>query len=939
MLKTKSILLSILAIALISGYGKAQSDFQPWLLVDAEYSSQMDRIIIISSNPNQLHIYNPVTEDDLIVDLPLLPNCVSVGPDGLYAAVGHDAIISYVNLQTAAIESALNVSTDVFDIVLAGNGYVYAMPRRDQWERIRCVEIATNTEYDHSGYFVRAGTRIELHPGGTAIYGADNGLSPSDIEKYSIVNGAAEYLYDSPYHGDFPMGGDLWISEDGLRIFTKRGNTFRASEIQEQDMEYSGSLGEIDSIRHLSHSSASQKIFAIPQKGYFGGLEENQLFVYDESFLAFEGVIMLPDFIVGGNQFLANGRFVFANSAGTEYYVIAEADETAGLLFPYGIIRIIPSANPAPELTTINPTSRGQGATNQNIIINGMDFLDGANVSFSEAGITVNTTTFINSTQLVANIDVAADSYGPCDILIANPDNWSVTKQDIFSVNGAPGISQVTPSNFLGGTQNQNVVISGYRFLDNLVDDPNGPQLTVDFGDGITINSMEFINDREVRANINIAKSAYTDGHSVRFINGDAGVDIGGYISVTLPEDGIPPAAVNDLFASTGGAGDTVDLSWTAPGDDGDTGTSKEYIVRRNIAPITDANWDESSDVDGEPVPGIAGSPETMSVEVPYPNMIFHFAIKTQDYASNMSDISNCPSSKAAKTYLYAGWNLVSFISPISLPIESAFESIWDKLVAIWQYNQLTGQWMRYVKAAPDFLNNLTDMEFEYGYWVQVTEDCEWEFGGIAMVAPAGFAMEKPPFMLYGKLDGNSHASASRENYRVSLKIKGREISCYAIGSTPDYADYYVLEVPASELSSEVDMAQIYVNGALLGDCTANPGSMGIIRRHDINILRIVIPTNTDLLHNYPNPFNPETWIPYTLADQVHVTVKIHAVTGELIRAIDLGEKQPGVYLSKERSAYWDGCDNAGQTVASGIYFYTIQAGRYTATKKMVVAR
>ena len=95
----------------------------------------------------------------------------------------------------------------------------------------------------------------------------------------------------------------------------------------------------------------------------------------------------------------------------------------------------------------------------------------------------------------------------------------------------------------------------------------------------------------------------------------------------------------------------------------------------------------------------------------------------------------------------------------------------------------------------------------------------------------------------------------------------------------------------------------------------------------------------TALFQNYPNPFNPETWIPYTLAEQTRVSISIHNVAGRLIRTLDLGEKPAGVYFSREEAGYWDGCDDAGEPVASGVYFYTFSAGSYGATKKMTIAK
>ena len=95
----------------------------------------------------------------------------------------------------------------------------------------------------------------------------------------------------------------------------------------------------------------------------------------------------------------------------------------------------------------------------------------------------------------------------------------------------------------------------------------------------------------------------------------------------------------------------------------------------------------------------------------------------------------------------------------------------------------------------------------------------------------------------------------------------------------------------------------------------------------------------TALLSNYPNPFNPETWIPYRLSDPAEVTVSIYSVDGRLVRTLELGQMPAGVYSDKERAAYWDGRNAAGEPVASGVYFYTLSAGDFKATRKMVIRK
>ncbi len=104
-------------------------------------------------------------------------------------------------------------------------------------------------------------------------------------------------------------------------------------------------------------------------------------------------------------------------------------------------------------------------------------------------------------------------------------------------------------------------------------------------------------------------------------------------------------------------------------------------------------------------------------------------------------------------------------------------------------------------------------------------------------------------------------------------------------------------------------------------------------------LLAALIPKETSLLPNYPNPFNPETWIPYHLAKPAEVTLYIYGVDGSLIWRLTLGHQPAGMYHSKSRAVYWDGKNEAGEAVASGIYFYTFSAGDFTSTRKMLILK
>ena len=104
-------------------------------------------------------------------------------------------------------------------------------------------------------------------------------------------------------------------------------------------------------------------------------------------------------------------------------------------------------------------------------------------------------------------------------------------------------------------------------------------------------------------------------------------------------------------------------------------------------------------------------------------------------------------------------------------------------------------------------------------------------------------------------------------------------------------------------------------------------------------LLASMVPKETLLLANYPNPFNPETWIPYQLSKPAAVMITIYASNGHVIRQLALGHQPAGMYQTRSRAAYWDGKNAVGEPVASGVYFYTLTAGDFSATRKMLIRK
>ena len=140
--------------------------------------------------------------------------------------------------------------------------------------------------------------------------------------------------------------------------------------------------------------------------------------------------------------------------------------------------------------------------------------------------------------------------------------------------------------------------------------------------------------------------------------------------------------------------------------------------------------------------------------------------------------------------------------------------------------------------------------------------------------------------------------------------------------------------------TGRVDTATIeaWITQARLADDGSIAFRQGIANLENL-LSSLVIPEETGLLANYPNPFNPETWIPYQLATPADVKLTIYDMNGGVVRRMDVGHQAAGMYRSRSRAAYWDGRNERGESVASGLYFYTLRAAEFAATRKMLIRK
>ncbi len=324
---------------------------EKWLLdgeiVDAEFDRIHDRLIVVSTGSNEIRKIDPATKSMETLQLNMTPTCLSVSRDGNFAVVGHDARVSYIDLNTMQLLNIFDVATDVFDIVLAPNNWAYAFPRSGQWERIHCVDLTTGVETISTGNQIREGTKAKLHPSGNFIYGSDNGVSPSDVEKYDISAGTAHYLYDSPYHGDYSFDGDIWISDSGDKLVSRSRNIFKLTEDQATDIRYYGQLLGNQKIATLDIHTMANKIYVVMETGpIYQEVPSNTIQIFDAEYHEMTGTISLPGYLVpdgngDGSMYDSQAHFGFFNNEGTAFYSLLRAPEEAGLASEWSLATVL----------------------------------------------------------------------------------------------------------------------------------------------------------------------------------------------------------------------------------------------------------------------------------------------------------------------------------------------------------------------------------------------------------------------------------------------------------------------------------------------------------------------------------------------------------------------------------------------------------------------
>jgi hypothetical protein len=299
------------------------------------------------------------------------------------------------------------------------------------------------------------------------------------------------------------------------------------------------------------------------------------------------------------------------------------------------------------------------------------------------------------------------------------------------------------------------------------------------------------------------------------------------------------------------------------------------------------------------------------------------------------------PISEPISLNMEAGYNLISIpYSPQNYTSYSLLSSIPSEVVTRWRPD--TQSWDSAFIAGDSALGTDFEINCGAGYFVQANSDNTWTPSTVPQAAPLSelpaTSVDSPkipslPYILYGQVyraDGITPAKDA--NVSVSVAFQEGSVTTHVDDGGYWYAHLNSLRAPKKKLQAEVQSANgiaVYPTRTLIGE---SPQFLG-------KVILAEPPKQSLLLPNYPNPFNPKTWIPYQLASQARVTLYLYDAKGSLVRTIELGQRKAGYYINKQRAIHWDGKNTASESVASGVYFITLKTDSFSVTRKIVLIK
>ncbi|WP_282035888.1 hypothetical protein [Saccharicrinis aurantiacus] len=307
-------------------------------VIDADFNNTTNLLVIASSTPSALTIIDVTTEQKSTFDLVYTPTCLSISTDGTKCAVGHDASVSYIDLVDKKVISNHNIAMTCKDIIMKNNEWAYVSNLENDWDyyTVASINMASGGISGSQNPYYRF--MLASYPGKDYIYTVTNGVSPASTHKYVINGDVAEYAYKTSYHGDYSMGTDLWITNNGQRIVTSYGNTFTISEDQGSDMKYagkvidSGQFGTSTTILSAWDIPSNDQFVIISAQNSWGEIYGSQIEIINATNLNYEKTINLENYYTSNNGSVnisnAIPVFIFYSDTEEKLYAITKAYES-----------------------------------------------------------------------------------------------------------------------------------------------------------------------------------------------------------------------------------------------------------------------------------------------------------------------------------------------------------------------------------------------------------------------------------------------------------------------------------------------------------------------------------------------------------------------------------------------------------------------------------
>jgi hypothetical protein len=526
-----------------------------------------------------------------------------------------------------------------------------------------------------------------------------------------------------------------------------------------------------------------------------------------------------------------------------------------------------------------------------------VEFSSGANVTYSDVkggwlgtgNINVNPQ-FLNA----ANNDYHLKDNSPCiaaglmtqDVPVTdiegNPrPNASGTKPDMGAYENflpvvSPTVASVSPSAGIQGATNLSVEVNGTSFNQGT---------TVSFsGSGITVKSVNFVSSTELTARIDIALSASIGSRDVIVTNPDNRAGIGQNLFTVTAADAVVVKAETVESVSKG----------------------ESFVVSVNVEDVTDlAGFQLSLSFDSNALEAMEVNEGTFLSK---DGETFWLEPVIDNNAGTITGIVSARASQGGAN----GSGTLATITFKALDIGETRVNLTEVI--------LSDSGNQSIPIAPrDAI-------------IDVTEHPPWDVNKDGRV-------DVFDFVIVGQHFGEEIPVPIAPNPDVNRDGVVDIFDLVLIGQ--HFGEVYTPSAPTTSLWSS-DPAHLPVLIEMYDAMKANPSSdPEYIKTRSLlqKLITNAKVSNTEVFQNFPNPFNPETWIPFQLSEASAVEISIYDSAGQLVRVLDLGYRDAGRYTFQENSARWDGTNQSGEKVASGVYFYTIRAGEYTSTRKMLLLK